>query len=266
MKGHLRMAAFSTRVSEVGPGTVNLRGYSLDAVMRELSYTEGAFLTLVGRLPSAAETRLTDCILSSLLDHGFVASTITAARYIASGNPQFIPAVAGGVLAAGSNTLSPEHSFHMLERAAAIRAEEDLDIDAAAARVVHETRAEGRRLPGLGHPTHKTSDFRADVLFSLAEELGLAGESIAQLHAIHQSFIASTGKFLPINIDGALAAVCRDLGLSYLQTTALAVLSVLPGLMAHVVEEIDEGRPLRHITDGEYVGNSLTSLDRSRAS
>ncbi|MDT5371295.1 MAG: hypothetical protein QOC62_5726, partial [Mycobacterium sp.] len=42
------MAAFSTRVSEVGPGTVNLRGYPLDAVMRELSYTEGAFLTLVG--------------------------------------------------------------------------------------------------------------------------------------------------------------------------------------------------------------------------
>jgi glycerol-3-phosphate responsive antiterminator len=46
----------------------------------------------------------------------------------------------------------------------------------------------------------------------------------------------------------------------------LAVLSVLPGLMGHVIEEITEGRPLRHITDGEYVGNSLTSLDRSRAS
>jgi citrate synthase len=260
------MAEFSTKVSEVGPGTVNLRGYSLEAVMRDLTYTEGAFLSLVGRLPSAAEARLTDCILNSLLDHGFVASTITAARYIASGNPQFIPAVAGGVLAAGSNTLSPEHSFHMLERAAAIQAEEGLDLDATAKRVVEETRAAGRRLPGFGHPTHKTSDFRADVLFSLAEELGLAGESIALVHAIHKAFIDSTGKFLPINIDGALAATCRDVGLSYLQATALAVLSVLPGLMGHVIEEITEGRPLRHITDGEYVGNSLTSLDRSRAS
>nr|WP_158087233.1 citrate/2-methylcitrate synthase [Mycobacterium aquaticum] len=234
--------------------------------MRELSYAEGAFLTLVGRLPSAEETRLIDCILASLLDHGFVASTITAARYIASGNPQFIPAVAGGVLAAGRNTLDPEHSFHMLERAEAIRAGENLDIEAAAERVVQEARAEGRRLPGLGHPTHKASDFRSDILFALAAELGLAGESIAQFHAIQMAFAASSGKFLPINIDGALAAVCKDLGLSHLQTTALAVLSVLPGLMAHVVEEIEEGRPLRHITDGEYVGNSLTELDHGRVS
>lgn len=257
------MAAFSTRISEVGPGTVNLRGYSLADVMRELSYTEGAFLTLVGRLPSAAETRLTDCMLNSLLDHGWVASTITAARYVASGNPQFIPAVAGGVLAAGSNTLSPEHSFHMLERAAQLREQENLDADGAAARVVAETRAAGRRLPGLGHPTHKDGDFRADVLFDLADELGLSGAAIGQIRAIHRQFVAITGKSsLPINIDGALAAVSMDLGLSYMQATALAVISVLPGLMAHVIEEISEGRPLRHITDGEYLGRALSKLER----
>jgi citryl-CoA lyase len=259
------MAAFSTRVSEVAPGTVNLRGYSLAAVMRELSYTEGAFLTLVGRLPSAAETRLTDCILNSLLDHGWVASTITAARYVASGNPQFIPAVAGGVLAAGSNTLSPEHSFHVLERAAQLRESEKLDADGAAARVVAEIRAAGRRIPGLGHPTHKDSDFRADVLFALADDLGLSRDAIDQIRAIHRHFMAITGKSsLPINIDGALAAVCMDLGLSYMQATALAVISVLPGLMAHVIEEITEGRPLRHITDGEYLGPALSELERSQ--
>jgi citrate synthase len=258
------MAAFSTRISEVGPGTVNLRGYSLADVMRELSYSQGAFLTLVGHLPSPAETRLTDCMLNSLLDHGWVASTITAARYIASGNPQFIPAVAGGVLAAGSNTLSPEHSFRMLERAAQLREQENLDADEAAAQVVAEMRAEGRRLPGLGHPTHKDADFRADMLFDLADELGLSGAAIKQIRAIHRHFVASTGKSLPVNIDGALAAVSMDLGLSYLHATALAVISVLPGLMAHVIEEISEGRPLRHITDGEYVGPALSKLERGQ--
>lgn len=41
------------------------------------------------------------------------------------------------------------------------------------------------------------------------------------------------------------------------QTVAFAVLSVLPGLMAHVIEEIETGRPLRFIQDGDYVGEPM---------
>jgi citrate synthase len=119
-------------------------------------------------------------------------------------------------------------------------------------------------VPGLGHPTHKDSDFRADILFDLAGELSLSGAATEQIGAIQRQFVASTGKSLPINIDGALAAVSMDLGLSYLQATALAVISVLPGLMAHVIEEISEPRPLRHITDGEYVGPALSKLERGQ--
>jgi hypothetical protein len=51
-----------------------------------------------------------------------------------------------------------------------------------------------------------------------------------------------------------------DLGLSAQQTVALALLAVLPGLMAHVIEEIDDGVPLRFISDGEYVGEDYRPL------
>ncbi len=248
---------FNTSVSEVKDGDVNLRGYSLKEVIREATYAEGAFLAIAGRVPSHAEARLLDAMLNTLLDHGYVASTISAARYIASGNPQFIPAVAGGILAAGSNTLSPEHSYKLLERAKELRGVGTLED--AAERIVAEYAESSRRLPGLGHPTHKVSDFRADVLFDLAEELGIAGESVRQFQAIHRAFVQRTGKTdIPINIDGALAAVGDDLGLSANQTVALAVLSVLPGLMAHVIEEIETGRPLRYIQDGEYIGQPMT--------
>jgi citrate synthase len=248
---------FNTTVSEVKEGDVNLRGYSLAEIMRETTYADGAFLAITGRIPSAAERRLVDAILNSLLDHGYVASTITAARYIASGNPQFIPAVAGGILAAGSNTLSPEHSYHLLEHTKALRG--DGTYDEGAELVVEEYVSNKRRLPGFGHPTHKTSDFRADVLFELAAELGLAGESVQQFQAIHAAFVRKTGKTnIPINIDGALAAIGCDLGWSANQTVAFAVLSVLPGLMAHVIEEIETGRPLRYIQDGEYTGKPMT--------
>ncbi|GAA1930879.1 citryl-CoA lyase [Microbacterium aoyamense] len=248
---------FSTAVSEVVEGEVNLRGYSLREIMSEATYADGAFLSITGRIPTPGERRLVDAILNSLLDHGYVASTITAARYIASGNPQFIPAVAGGILAAGSNTLSPEHSYHLLQRTAELRGDESLEVGAD--RIVDEYVAARKRLPGFGHPIHKTSDFRADILFELADELGLAGESIKQFQAIHEAFVRKTGRTgIPINIDGALAAIGSDLGWSANQTVAFAVLSVLPGLMAHVIEEIEQNRPLRYIQDGEYIGSPMT--------
>ncbi|GAB92364.1 citrate/2-methylcitrate synthase [Gordonia rhizosphera] len=256
------MAEFLTSVSQVEAGQVLLRGFSLETVMRRLTYTEGAFLSIIGRLPTPAEARLSDAILTSLLDHGFVASTITAARYIASGNPQMIPATAGGLLAAGSNTLSPEHSYALLAHARSLREQRGLDIDGAADAIVAEYTSARKRLPGFGHPVHKSSDFRTDVVFEVAEELGLAGDGIAQYRALLRAFVAKTGKTgIPINIDGGLAAVGWDLGWTANQTVAFAVLSVLPGLMAHVVEEIDQGKPLRYILDGEYIGAPQQELD-----
>ena len=41
---------------------------------------------------------------------------------------------------------------------------------------------------------------------------------------------------------------------------ALAMISVLPGLIGHVIEEIQNGKPLRHITDGAYTGEPLRPL------
>lgn len=168
--------------------------------------------------------------------------------------------MAAGILAAGSNTLSPEHSYALLDEAAAVRREQGLDYDGAARVVVQRYKDAGRRVPGMGHPTHKVSDFRADVLYELADQQGLAGEAINQSRALQRAVAEITGKNLPLNIDGALAAVGIDLGWSCNQTVCFALLSVLPGLMGHVVEEIDQGRPLRYITDGEYVGPPMSVL------
>ena len=206
------MSAFETSVSDVGDGVVNLRGYSLQEVMTSLSYTQGAFLSIFGRLPAEGERVILDTILNSLLDHGFVASTVAAARYIASGNPQVVPAVAGGLLACGSNTVSPQHSFEVLEQAEALRTEEGLNCAAAAERVVDDYLKAKRRMPGFGHPTHKSGDFRAQVLFEIARANGLAGLGIEQFTELHRAFATKSGKSLPINIDGALAAVGKDLG------------------------------------------------------
>jgi citrate synthase len=255
------MVEFETAVSEAREGRVLIRGYSHEDIIGRVAYADATYLTLVGELPSPAQASLVNAILTSLLDHGFVASTITAARYIASGNPQFIPAVAGGLLAAGQNTLSPEHAYRLIQQAQRLRQEQRLTVDDAAALVVNTIQASGERVPGFGHPIHRDGDFRANVLFARADELGLAGDATEMFRAIHRAFVRITGKAgVPINIDGCLACLGMDLGLSADQTVALAVLAVLPGLMAQVVEELESGKPLRHIRDGAYVGEPERQL------
>jgi citrate synthase len=255
------LSKFRTAISEVGDGRVLIRGYSHEDVIRRMPYANATYLTLVGRLPTPEEARLVDAMLTSLLDHGFVAATVSAARYAASGNPQFVPAVAAGLLAAGQNTLSPQHSYELIGEGRRLRDENGWDDQRAAQAIVEKALAERRRLPGLGHPIHREGDFRANVLFELAEELDLAGDATSLFTAIHAEFVRQTGKnSIPINIDGCLACLGMDLGLSAQQTVALAVLAVLPGLMAHVIEEIDDGVPLRFITDGEYVGEDYRPL------
>jgi len=257
---------FQTTISDVQEGRVIIRGFSHEEIMKTLGYADATFLTLVGRRPSDAEGKLTDVILTSLLDHGFVAATVAAARYIASGNPQFVPAVAGGLLAAGQNTLSPEHSFELIEHARRVKTDGDLTDEEAAKVVIDEVRASGKRVPGFGHPIHRNGDFRAEVLFDLAGELGLAGEATRLYRAIHSEFVRQTGKTdVPINIDGCLACLCMDIGLTAQQTVGLALLAVLPGLMAHVIEEIESPATLRWIKDGEYVGDPYRPLVASVA-
>ncbi len=249
------MPPFTTAVSVVQPGRVLIRGYSHEAIMTHLTYSEGAFLTLVGRLPDPKEKELVEAMLNSLLDHGWVAATVTATRYIASGNPQFIPAVAGGLLAAGSNTLSPEHSFELIHGALARQQADGTDVATTARTIAQEHISAKQRIPGFGHPVHREGDFRAEVLFEIAERLGLEGEATAMYRAIHAAFVEISGKKgIPINIDGCLACLGMDLGLSAQQVVAIAVLAVLPGLMAHAIEEIEQNIPLRYIEDGGYSG------------
>ena len=52
---------------------------------------------------------------------------------------------------------------------------------------------------------------------------------------------------LPINVDGAIAAVCGDLGLSPEVADALLLISRIPGLAAHVLEEQQREAPMRPI-------------------
>ena len=257
---------WQTKISRVMEGKVLIRGYSHEQLIGDYSYAAGVFLTIRGELPTAKEARMTDAMLTSLLDHGFVAASVLAARYAASGNPQLVPGTAAGLLTAGSNTISPQHSAEFLDVALQLMKTENLTLEATAQRVVANVRAQKRRIPGLGHPTHKGEDFRAVKLRKIAAECGFVGAKIKMFEAIHGEFLRSTGKQgICINVDGMLGAIMSEMGFRPLQMASIALLAVLPGIMAHVIEEIEEGKPLRIVRDEEndYLGPAERAIPKS---
>ena len=247
-----------TKVSFVEPHKVLIRGYPIEEICERLTYAEMCWLTIRGELPTKSQARVMDALLCCMPDHQFVASHTPAARFTASAFPESpIPGIASAVLTMGSNTVSPQESARIILAACDLMESENLNREEAARRMVQQYLSAGRRIPGLGHPTHKRDDMRASALRRVTEAEGLWGDKCRMYECVRDAFVQTTGKDLPINIDGMMAAVMTELGFDPLEMAGIGALSVLPGVIAHVVEEIREGVPLRVIPDelgSKYIG------------
>jgi citrate synthase len=58
---------------------------------------------------------------------------------------------------------------------------------------------------------------------------------------------------LPVNIDGAIAAVCGDLGMPPSVADALFIISRVPGIVAQAQEERDRQQPMRQIDPKDHI-------------
>ena len=75
------------------------RGYSIRDVMLRCSFTDSTFLLWFGRLPTRAESRMFEVMLTAQSMEVYGNSASMAARYIIASNPEQATAVAGGLLA-----------------------------------------------------------------------------------------------------------------------------------------------------------------------
>jgi len=99
---------------------------------------------------------------------------------------------------------------------------------------------------GLGHRLH-TADPRAARLFALADEVGVAGQGVGSARAVAQALAAQSGRALPVNVDGAIAAILLDLGIAPGLANAFFIMARVPGLVAQAYEEQARERPMRAI-------------------
>ena len=108
---------------------------------------------------------------------------------------------------------------------------------------------------GYGHRVH-TNDPRTDRLFKLAEDYGISGKYIELSRAIRTALQKQMGKDLPINVDGAIAAVLSELNIPPELANAFFIIARMPGLVAHIYEEKTRFKPMRKIdfSKAEYDG------------
>ena len=237
-----------------------IAGYKVEDLMLQKSFVDTIFLLQRGRLPRAEERKLLDAILVAVADHGSGAPSCAAARLVASGNRQSLSAaVAAGVLAIGD-----EHGgagslcMEVIADGLAMVASESISIAEAAQRTWDLTRAAGQRVPGLGHRVHST-DPRVSVLFDMARAAGLPTQGAEFMRAL-ESCAASRPKPLPINVDGALAAILHDLGFPPAAGKLMFIIGRVAGLAAEVAEEYAREKPMRIRIPVDYDGEPPRSI------
>jgi citrate synthase len=239
------MDSWRTSIVDASDGHIRIRGYDLLPLMSERTFTDTIFLLHQGRLPSLAERGLLDAILTGVADHGPGAPSCATARLAVSGNRQSLSAaVAAGLLAVGDDHGGAGLGcMEQIAEGIALAKTQQITLDEAAQRVVADARARGKRLPGFGHRVH-TTDPRTALLFGMAEQGRIAGDGIAFVRAMEQA-IAAAVKPLPINIDGALAAVLHDMGFAPAFGRFVFLIGRVAGLTAEVAEELTREKPMR---------------------
>jgi citrate synthase len=247
--------SWNTSITQIKPNEVRLRGYRIDELMGEITFAQAIFLALKGELPEPKVARLLDAMLVSSIDHGATPLSAQAARTAASTGAPLNAAVAAGVLSINKHHGGAIYDCMGVLQEGLQRAETSgKDIEAAAEELVGEYREEKKRIAGFGHRIH-TNDPRTAKLFALAKELGVAGKGVAMIEGIRKAF-ESLGKALPINVDGAIAALLVDLDMPQELANAFFIMARVPGLVAHVYEEQTTQRPMRDINprEHEYTG------------
>jgi len=260
---------WQTALTAIAPNKILIRGYPLDEMIGRLSFAEAVYLLLMGDPPSPAIGRMFSAILVSSLDHGVTPPSTLAARNVATSGAPLKDCVAAGILAFGPHHGGDiESCMRFLDSGLAMM-RTGLAMPEAADRIAADYLATETAPPGFGHRFH-TRDPRAARLFQMALELELEGEHVRLLRAVERTLDAHAtriGRAMPVNVDGAIAAICGDLGFAYELGNAIFLVSRLPGLIAHAHEERTRQAPMRQIDPirHEYDGARERRLPEGRS-
>jgi len=259
---------WQSALTAIAPNKILIRGYPLDEMMGRLGFAEAVYLLLMGELPTPAIGRMLNAVLVSSIDNGVTPPSTLAARNVATSGAPLKDCVAAGILAFGPHHGGDIESCMRFLDSGLTLVRGGKTVQQAAEAIVQECVSQHEVPPGFGHRFH-TRDPRAARLFQMVLELELEGEHVRLIRVTERVLDAHKDRFdrpLPVNVDGAIAAISADLGFAYELGNAIFLISRLPGLIAHAHEERTRQQPMRQIDpkDHDYDGARDRRLPEGR--
>src|SRR5215468_5129637 len=135
---------WNTSLSHVSKNKILIRGYRVEDLMERCSFGDVVYLTFRGELPTGMQGRMIEMILTSSTDHAFLAPSIDATRFAASGGIPLQASIAAGVITLG------DHHGGAIEQCAQLL-QDAVPQGLPAAGIVARFKAEKKRIPGMGH-------------------------------------------------------------------------------------------------------------------
>jgi citrate synthase len=248
-----RSEQWQTALTCIEPNKILVRGYPVDELMGRLTFGEAIYLLFMGELPSPGIGRLMEAMLVSFIDHGATPPSTLAARNTATTGAAMRACVAAGLLGFGKYHGGDIESCMQFLDAGLDAVRKGASYRDAAARLLERYTESGETPPGFGHRFH-TRDPRAARLFQMALELEVEAEHIQMIRAVENVLRDTSGELrhIPVNIDGAIAAVCGDIGIPPSIANALFLISRVPGIAAHAEEERVRQKPMRQIDPKDH--------------
>jgi citrate synthase len=225
-----------------------LRGYNLaEAAEAEVGFGAILLLAFTGTMPTPAQARMANIMLVMGAAHGISPSGAVSRILAASGVPIQV-SIAGAALSIGDY-----HGGAGEQLAEALQDVQGADEAATVAQVIASFESRGERVPGFGHPMHADGDPRAPHLLGLADRLAVSGDHVSTAVAIGRELSERKGRDLPLNINGAWAAILSDLGVPWQLMRVFTITSRAPVLGALAVEEVQRERRWRKTASEDTV-------------
>lgn len=236
---------WKSSITKVEPNHLITKGYRQEDLIGNVPFPHVVYLLLKGELPSESHGQMMDAILTAGIDHGVTSPSPMAARVVASCGVPLPSAIAAGILSIGdAHGGAIEKGAGFMQDGVKRMKEEGSTAREMAKTLVAESREKHQRILGFGHRVH-TEDPRTIRLFDLADELGISGDHVQLAKAIECELEHALGKKLPINVDGAIAAVMSDMDFDWRLGKAFFLLGRVAGLTAQVYEEQTRYKPMR---------------------
>jgi citrate synthase len=247
------MDPWKTKITKVEPNHLVTRGYRQEDLIGNVPFAHVVYLLLKGELPSKEHGKMIDAILTACIDHGVTPPSAMATRVVASGGVPLPTAVAAGILSIGdAHGGAIEKGACFLQDGIKKMKAEQKSVDEIAKVLVEESRKNKKRILGFGHRVH-TKDPRTKRLFELADQLHISDNHVALSKAIEKELTQALGKPLPINVDGAIAALISDMGFDWRLGKGFFLIGRVAGLTAHTYEEQTEFKPMRRMFTADYI-------------